>query len=189
MPSIIPRRYHRILKHPAVLTVAALLIVVGLPVYLFGVRWQAENVLERRWQGFLNAAEAGNARAMAGYLSEDYRDAWGQDKTDASENAAEVLRAFLALNIEERDRLMTFETDQDPPQAKISAELILRGRPAGYVGQEVLSRSSKILAPWEFLWVKEPGAPWNWKILRVDNADLRLTPAELEKIREYRENR
>lgn len=189
MPSIIPQRYYRMLTHPAVLGGALLLVLIGLPLYLFGVRGQPENVLERRWQGFLNAAEDGNARAMAKYLSEDYHDAWGQDKTDASENAAEVLRAFLTLEIEERDRLMTLDLDQEPPEATISAELILRGRPAGYVGQEVLSRSSKIVAPWEFLWVRESGAPWNWKILRVDNADLRVSPAELEKAREYRESR
>jgi hypothetical protein len=147
------------------IAVACTLILVF--AYLFGYRWRPSIAVQFKQRAFLESLEDNSEDELADLVSADYSDSWGLKKPKLTQAFKDLRRHFLFLNFEASDIKVALDGDE----ARVSAIVKLSGR-GSPIAEIIMDRANRVEAPFVFVWRKEGGAPWKWRLVSVTNADL-----------------
>ena len=144
------------------------LVLVALCLYCLWL-WQPERQVLKHNEHFLKAAENRNRAKFAGFIDASYADRWNHDKGFIVREASEVLRQFFALTI----RSESVECTMSDDHAAVTARIRIEGRGTA-IAELARSETNALTEPWLFEWKRKSWKPWDWKLVRVDQTQLRL---------------
>lgn len=161
-------------------------IVIGTLVvltYLLFFRWTSTAQLEKRQAALISGIEDNSWRRCKGSISERYEDRWGWGRDDLKLVFQDLRSQFLVLGI----RLERPEWDVAGRKATFRAQLRIQGTPLG-LGASVERMINRETEPMFFYWEKESWAPWSWRLVRMNHAEVDIpdsyTPGDLIKARQ-----
>jgi hypothetical protein len=131
--------------------------------------WQPERQVRKHHEHFIKAAENRNWSRVEDFIDARYADRWGHDKAFVLRESREVLRQFFALSIESD----VGQCDVSGETGTVVAKLKIAG--TGTVVAEYAKQAVNGLGePFAFQWTRRSWKPWDWKLTRVDNSQLRI---------------
>jgi len=151
---------------------AGLLVAIGACAYCYQL-WQPARQVQLHSLHFLEAIERGQRPALTQYVDETYEDQWGQDRALLLDRMREVLRYTRDLQIEARDETTFAEEAEGHWRARITLD-----GDANEVTAVIKERVNLIESPFELLWRRRSRKPWDWGLVRISNADLKLPARE-----------
>jgi hypothetical protein len=131
--------------------------------------WRAERQAELHTAHLLKAAGKRDWTKVAAFLDDSYADQWGHDKSSALDDARQALAQFFSLTITGRE----LAADANLKRASVSTRLRFDGSGTA-IAQEVARRVNSLQSPFTFEWRRKSWKPWDWKLVRVDNAELQI---------------
>lgn len=147
------------------------IVVLGLSIWLY--RWcQPERQVRRAQARLLAAAESGDFDSMAELIAEDYRDAWGHDKTFVLQASKRIFPHFLLLDFERDDRGLEEAGSQWVLREKLTMKA-MGGPPM------VISRVNRLTAPFTMTWRKNGWQPWAWELTSLEHPELAASEMEM----------
>lgn len=147
----------------------ALIVFVGLLcLYLFGYRWRPAVQAQFKQRALVSAMENNSSKKWSKLISDDYLDAWDLSKEDAQKGFKELRKQFLFLSVKQ-DSDIEIVVDGDTVSLSVYLEIAGRGSP---VGEGIKTLVNDLDAPFVFVWRKEGGAPWKWRLIEVRNEAL-----------------
>ncbi len=148
---------------------AGLLLAVLTAACLFRL-WQGEKQVRLHNEHFLHAIEQ-KAWANAGaFMDEQYRDQWGQDRTLVLARLREVLPYMRNLQIRSKELAIVVRGNDGTWRGRITLEA-----EPDEISALIKERVNALdESPFELQWRKVSGSPWDWKLIRVTNAELEL---------------
>jgi hypothetical protein len=147
---------------------ATLAIAAGI---YFAWLWRAEHQVRLHTAHLLRNIEMKNWDAVAADVSSDYRDDWNNDRALLSARLRELLGGRGQIQVVARDSNLHIEQRDAFFRAKITIE------GEGEIVSIIKERVNPLSAPFELLWRRQSVKPWDWKLVRVSNAELQL-PAD-----------
>lgn len=138
--------------------------------------WQPERQVARRFSDLLVAVEARKWQHAGNLISPEYSDEWGSSKGELLRWSEEGLRQFFWITLTPLDPQFTRETDQ---VMRVETRLRVDGRGTG-LALAAMDRVNDLSAPFIFIWRKESGKPWDWKLASVRQSEInrQTTPWE-----------
>jgi hypothetical protein len=132
--------------------------------------WQGEKQVRLHIEHFLHAIEQ-KAWAKAGaFMDEQYRDQWGQDRTLVLARLREVLPYMRNLQIRSEELAIVVRGNDGTWRGRITLEA-----EPDEISALIKERVNALdESPFELQWRKVSGSPWDWKLIRVTNAELEL---------------
>ncbi len=130
--------------------------------------WQPDRQIRLHQRNFLQAVESRNWERAAEFIDDGYSDRWGHDKAFVLREAREAFRQFIALDMQGEE----VDLSRTSVGGTVLTRLSMRGR-GGPVGEWVIARVNALHEPWRFEW-KRGSWPWNWTLVRMDQAELVL---------------
>ncbi len=130
--------------------------------------WQPERQLRLHQRHFLKACERRDWPAVARFVAADYGDPWGHDKEILVSRLQEAFGQFLFVSVvgESADASVAGN------RGRVSGRLRLSGR-GGPGAEMVMERANALREPFVFFWEKPAGRPWGWRLVRVEQPELR----------------
>jgi hypothetical protein len=129
--------------------------------------WQPERQLLLHQAHFRGAVERRDWARIRTMLDPDYADRWGHTRDTGIEDARQALGQFFVLTV-----------TAEPVSDELTAEggtVTERWKIDG-TGTElaplVEQRVNAVETPFEFQWKHTSWKPWDWTLIRVDNAGL-----------------
>lgn len=160
--------------------IIGLVSILGILSYKAIFSWPAEVQVRERQADFLTAIEEGDYGRLDDLISAGYNDQWEFDKEAILAAIGDIRSQFFGLQIKWSAAGENFESDA----ASMKGELGFDGTGTP-VSNMILNRASRVEGPFTFHWIKEGILPWEWKLTRVEHADLevpsRYTPGQLRK--------
>ena len=147
---------------------ASLAIVAAI---YFAWLWQAEHQVRLHSAHLFRNIDIKNWNAVAADISPDYRDDWNKDRALLLERLRELLSDRGKMEIIAHDSEVHIEQRDGFFRAKITIES------EGEMVSLIKERVNPLSAPFELQWRHQSGKPWDWKLVRVSNAELQL-PAD-----------
>jgi hypothetical protein len=148
---------------------AAILLALG-ALWLLWL-WQPERQVRLHTTHFLKKVERQNWNAAREMMAADFTDRWNHNPNSALEDARQVFSQFLFITVENRtDACIVHDAEGNTDTTvKISGN----GSP---VAQLVMERVNGLHQPFRFTWRKAGGAPWDWKLIHIDQPELNIDP-------------
>jgi hypothetical protein len=146
---------------------AGVLLAVVWGIYLARL-WQPLRQVELHSGHLAAQIENKNWKAVGEFISNDYRDRWGDDRTLLLERLREVFRALPGARIE----LSSATSRTENGRGYWSAKVNVKG--SGEFADFIESRVNSLESPFEFEWQRGPTWPWDWKLVAVKNPDLEI---------------
>ncbi len=136
--------------------------------------WQAERQIERHTENLFHQIEQKNWNGVAGFIADDYRDQWNNDR------ALVLERVRLVLGYGKRFRLTASEVTCkiDNGTGVWRGKISIDSDDAEFAAL-VKERVNSLTTPFELHWRRVSGKPWDWKLVRVTNPELEI-PADFE---------
>lgn len=134
--------------------------------------WQPARQVALHQKHLLGAVEDRNFKKLARFLSPDYHDRWGLTQETAPQRAGEVFQHFFALEL----RAVSGGLSVNQREATVFDRLTLGGT-GTFVAQEAMTRVNKLSKPFKFEWRRVSRWPWDWELVSVDQAELRIPEA------------
>lgn len=133
--------------------------------------WQPERQLRLHQAAFRRALEHRDWRRAAALIDPGYLDRWGFTRETGIRAGRRWLGQFFVLGISAGQ-----QTVEITPAGGMATELwSLQG--SGLEGAAmVMDRVNSLRAPFVFTWAHHGWPPWDWRLIRMDNAELELTP-------------
>lgn len=131
--------------------------------------WQEERQILRHTENLFQRVEQKNWAGVADLIADDYADQWGNDR------ALVLERIRLVLGYGRHFRFRISDTD-----CKIdNSDGFWRGRITIESGDAELmpvikEHINSLTTPFELRWYHASGKPWDWKLVRVSNAELEM---------------
>lgn len=132
--------------------------------------WQPERQVHLHQKHFVDAAESRNWRRFGAFIDANYADRWGHDKPFVIRETSEVLRQFFVLTIQREDDA----ADAGNGSGTISQRLKLEGDGTP-IAQYAMRAVNSVATPFVFEWRQKSWRPWDWKLVRAENAELRIS--------------
>lgn len=161
-------------------SVRAVLLTVGvLVVALVGYAFYAfapDRQLARAQTRLLSAVEGRDWKKAESMMADDYRDAWGFDRTRAIQLGSELLQHFFVLGIESGGTMLEISDTSGTVRSVIR----FSGNGTA-IAQAVLAEANLLESPFEFTWRRVSWKPWDWKLVSVDQPEMpvaRIPPTE-----------
>jgi len=142
--------------------------ILALVLYL-GWSWQPERQVQNRFEDLIAALEKRNLKKVKALISPEYRDEWGLRPDDLVKLSDEMLRQFFWVEITPVEPRVT-RTDRG---VEVRTRLQLQGNGTA-LAQAALSRAGEWREPFVFVWRKESGKPWDWKLASMSQSELNL---------------
>ena len=130
--------------------------------------WQAQHQVRLHTIHLFRNIEVRNWSAVAADVSLDYRDDWNNDRALLIARLRELLSNRGQLQIMARDSDLRIEQRDVFFRAKIT----IQGD--GEIVSLIKERINPLSAPFEMQWRRQSAKPWDWKLVRVSNAELQL---------------
>lgn len=132
--------------------------------------WGAENQVRLHNEHFLAQIEQRDWAGAGDFISAEYQDDWGHDRTTVLQRLRLVLRAFTSLTIEAANP----QVSADPPAGWWSAKVRISGGGSEFA-PEIVARVNGLTDPFALHWRRESRYPWDWKLVRVSNPSLEIS--------------
>lgn len=148
---------------------AAVAFAIG--VYLFWL-WQPEHQVELHTEHFLRNIERHDFADIEDAVANDYQDDWSDNRERLLERMREILRftrnmrinaVAPAISVEGRDASWLAIVKVDGDENEVMAEIKQRINP--------------LSTPFKLQWHQQSGKPWDWKLTRVSNRELKIDAA------------
>ena len=140
---------------------------------IFCVRlWQPEHQALLHTEHLLNAAGNRDWRKVAAFLDDSYTDRWGHDKASAISDARTALQQFFSLRLAS-DPGVPLTIHLNGERAEVTMRLKMEGSGTAFA-QEVKRSINSLRAPFTFEWRRKSWKPWDWQLVRADNAELQI---------------
>ena len=150
-------------------------LTVALVVGLFLIwLWRPEHQLQRHSENLLQAVAKKDWARFASFIGSDYQDQWGNDHALVQERTREVFRDVRSVQLTAADP--TVWTDKQSGYWK--ARITISGD-NGEVIAMMKERVNSLAVPFQLEWRRMSGKPWDWKLVRVSNAEL-VIPSEFQ---------
>jgi hypothetical protein len=150
--------------------------VASLAVVIIALRclwlWQPERQLLLHQAHFRAAVEDRNWKRMSAMIDPGYSDRWGYTHDSGIAAAQPWLGQFFALTITTPDSTDVLTADG----GTVTERWHLDGTGAEGAAM-VMDRVNQIKAPFVFTWKHVSWKPWDWKLVRIDNAEANLSDA------------
>jgi hypothetical protein len=147
---------------------AGLLLAAIVGIFLARL-WQPERQVRLHSAHLLNQIEKKNWNGAAEFIGNDYHDRWGHDRGVLLERLHEVFRFVGNPQIAAKDVKVRVESTKGFWQARVT----IKG--SGEFAPAIEERVNSLSAPFELEWRRGSNKPWDWKLVRVDNAALELS--------------
>ena len=118
------------------------------------------------------ALEHKNWNRFAAFISTDYRDQWGHDRSSLLERTRLVFNYLRGARIVPGLATVQVDGTRGLWQARITVE----GK--GEMTELIQERVNPLTTPFELEWRRMSGKPWDWKLVRVTNPSLEI-PREM----------
>ncbi len=132
--------------------------------------WSAEKQVRLHNEHFLKQIEERRWSAAGDFISVNYHDDWGHDRSTVLNRLHLVLRAFTSLTITPANP----QISTDPPAGWWSAKVRIAGGGSEFA-PEIISRVNDLTEPFALHWRRESWRPWDWKLVKVSNPSLELS--------------
>ena len=147
---------------------AGLLLAAIVGIFLARL-WQPERQVQLHSAHLLAQIEKKNWSAVAAFIGNDYQDRWGDDRTLLLERLREVFRFVGNPTISVKDVDIRTESARGFWRARIT----IKG--TGEFAPMIEERVNSLPAPFELEWRRGSSKPWDWKLVRVENAALEIS--------------
>ena len=147
---------------------AGLLLAAIVGIFLARL-WQPERQVQLHSAHLLAQIEKKNWSAVAAFIGNDYQDRWGDDQTVLLERLHEVFRFIGNPKILVKDAGIRTESARGFWRARIT----IKG--TGEFAPMIEERVNSLPAPFELEWRRGSSKPWDWKLVRVENAALEIS--------------
>jgi hypothetical protein len=131
--------------------------------------WQPERQVTRHTENLLRTIEKRNWAGVADFIGNDYQDQWGDDRARVLERMREVLRYLRRIRIDATNAAVQVDNRRGYWNAKITID-----GDQGEVTALVKERVNFLATPFELEWRRQSAKPWDWKLVRVNNASLEI---------------
>ncbi|HUG10141.1 MAG TPA: hypothetical protein VMM36_03965 [Opitutaceae bacterium] len=131
--------------------------------------WAPERYVPAKFDAFIERVEA-NRWSMAGWIvATEYSDRWGYDKESLVGSGRSLFRHFQWVELRRGAETWTFA----PGSATVTVTLELRGEGTQLA---TMARDTALTAtePFTFTFRKTGAMPWSWKIVSIDQPQLRI---------------
>lgn len=147
---------------------AGLLLAAIVGIFLARL-WQPERQVQLHSAHLLAQIEKKNWSGVAAFIGDDYQDRWGHDRTVLLERLREVFRFVGNPQITVKDVGIRAESARAFWRARITIKC------AGEFAPVIEERVNSLSAPFELEWRRGSNKPWDWKLVRVENAALEIS--------------
>jgi hypothetical protein len=147
---------------------AGLLLAAILGIFLARL-WQPERQVQLHSAHLLAQIEKKNWNGVASFISDDYQDRWGNDRSVLLERLRLVFRFAGNPQITVKDAGIRTESCKGFWRARITIKT------TGEFASVVEERVNSLPVPFELEWRRRSGKPWDWKLVRVENAALEIS--------------
>jgi hypothetical protein len=131
--------------------------------------WRPEHQLQRHSENLLHAIEKKDWARFVSFLGSDYQDQWGNDRALVLERTREVFRYMRTVRITAPNPTLWTANQSGYWKARI----IIDGD-NGEVTALVKERVNSLTVPFQLEWRRMSAKPWDWKLVRVSNAELKI---------------
>lgn len=133
--------------------------------------WQPERYVPAKFDTFIERIEK-NRWGMAGWIVADgYSDRWGFNKESMIDSGRSVFRHFQWIEI--RRSVETWSFGRGSATVTIVLELRGEGNQIATIARDTASEATE---PFTFTFRKMGVMPWSWKLVSVEQPQLRLSP-------------
>ena len=148
--------------------------IAGLAIGLYLVRlWQPETQVSKHSEHLIAALADKNWDKFGGFIGDNYRDQWENDRNAALQRTREIFRYIRDVKI----NLVAPEVRVEAERGYWKANIIIEGRDDNEVMPVLKERVNHLQSPFELEWHHASGKPWDWKLVAVRNPALTI-PAE-----------
>jgi hypothetical protein len=144
------------------------LLAFALGIYLVWL-WQPEHQLRLHSAHLLRKIENRDWSGIENAIAPEYRDDWGDDRERLLERLREVRRFTRNMTI----RALAPDISSAGRDGKWTAKVRIDGD-SNEVMIEIKQRINSLAAPFELQWRRQSAKPWDWKLVRVSNRELKL---------------
>jgi hypothetical protein len=135
--------------------------------------WRPERQVTLHQQHLLAACSDRNWTKAADFFAATYKDRWGHDKEGALHDARIALAQFFTLQISG----LAPQLNLRGTSATVTEKIVLSGQGDEFA-QEATRRVNQLGSPFVFTWQRQSWKPWDWKLVRTDNAALEIGSLE-----------
>jgi hypothetical protein len=129
--------------------------------------WRPEHQLQRHSENLLQTVAKKDWARFASFIGSDYQDQWGNDHALVLERTRELFRYVRTVQLTAVDP--TVWTHKQSVYWK--ARITMSGD-NGEIMAMIKERVNSLAAPFQLEWRRVSGKPWDWKLVRVSNAEL-----------------
>lgn len=148
--------------------IAGAILAVILGTYL-AFLWQADHQVELHTSHLLRKIEKHDWSGIENAIAQDYRDDWGDDRERLLMRLREVLRFTRNMKI----TAVAPDVLPEGSDRKWSARVQVDGDD-NEVMSEIKQRVNPLDAPFQLQWRRQSSKPWDWKLVRVSNRELKI---------------
>jgi hypothetical protein len=135
--------------------------------------WRPEHQVRRHSENLLHAIAKKDWTRFAAFIGSDYQDQWGNDRALVLERTPEVFRYLRNLRI----AAVGANVWIDQGRAYWRAMITVDGD--GELIALLKERVNSLATPFQLEWRRVSAKPWNWKLVRVSNAEVEI-PSEFQ---------
>lgn len=139
--------------------------VIGL---FLAFQWQPERQVRRHAAKLVAEIEARDWETVTALLGDEFQDQWGHDRASLIARLREISRYLRGAKIVTQDATIII----DNVNAVWSAKVTVEGEGEGVA--LVKERINALTTPFRLEWRRMSHKPWDWKLVRVSNAELQL---------------
>jgi len=154
------------------LLVSSVIALLALAIFLISL-WRPERQVTLHQQHLLAAFSDRKWDRISALLDNGYKDGWEQDKATVLQRSRIALAQFFSPQISGFDPQIRVQSDS----AIVSEKLKLSGE-GNEFAQIATRRVNEIKSPFIFTWQRKSWKPWDWKLVRVENAELTIPALE-----------
>jgi hypothetical protein len=134
--------------------------------------WRPERQVHRHQQNFVRAIEGKDWQRAGDFVDGTYHDQWRNDRTLVLDRTREVFRYLRNVRMVASNTWIQI----DGPVAHLRSYIAIEGD-GGELMAMIKERIDPLKTPFDFEWRRVSRKPWDWKLVRVSNAELSLPEA------------
>jgi hypothetical protein len=131
--------------------------------------WGPEHQIQRHSENLLHTIEKKDWAHFASFVGSDYQDQWGNDHGLILERTREAFRYVRTIRLTAVNPTVWTAKQTGYWKASITID-----GDNGEVMATIKERVNSLAAPFQLEWRRMSAKPWDWKLVRVSNAELRI---------------
>lgn len=130
--------------------------------------WQRERQVRRHTEELFAQVEDRDWDAVTDLLAEDFGDQWGHDRATIVTRLRSISPYLRGGRLIAGAPAVAIENDRGVWSGKVMIES------EGEAAELVKERINNLTTPFELEWRRTPRKPWDWRLVRVSNSELKI---------------